>query len=276
MKRLSALLLAILALFSLCACGAAGAPASGGFSMDILNTGKSDGILLCMDGLVIVNDAADEDDFDAICDALSRRGAQRIDYLILSHYDKDHIGSAAALVRAYPVGEILGPDYEEDSTYFTQLERAAAERSVRFTRLTENRTVETENGSFTVDPPDIDYGDDNNNSLITTIRWHGANFLLLGDAKKNRMNEQLSQSEERYELIKLPHHGDSNKPLLTLIAQTKPRYAVATVSPAEEIEDRLLAALAAAGTEVFRTDGGAVSVEWTGTDFAVTQTDGGI
>ena len=277
MKRFSALLLAILTLFSLCACGsAAEAPVNGGFAMDILNTGKSDCIILSMDGLVIVNDAADEDDFDAICDALSRRGAQRIDYLILSHYDKDHIGSAAALVRAYPVGEILGPDYEEDSVYLTLLERAAAERAVRFTRLTENRTIETENGSVTVDPPDIDYGDDNNNSLVTTVRWRGANFLLLGDAKKNRMNEQLLQSEERYELIKLPHHGDGNKPLFTLIAQTRPRYAVATVSPAEEIEDKLLAALAAAGTEVFRTDGGAVSVEWTGTDFAVAQTDGGI
>ena len=30
--------------------------------------------------------------------------------------------------------------------------------------------------------------------------------------------------------------------------------------------------LAAAGTEVFRTDGGTVSAEWTGKDFAVTQT----
>ena len=48
-------------------------------------------------------------------------------------------------------------------------------------------------------------------------------------------------------------------------------YAVATVSPAEEVEDKLLAALAAAGTQVFRTDGGAVSVEWTDGGFTVMQ-----
>ena len=69
---------------------------------------------------------------------------------MLSHYDKDHIGSAAALVRAYPVGQILGPDYEEDSMYLTLLKRAAEERNTPFRRLTENYTVETENGSFTL------------------------------------------------------------------------------------------------------------------------------
>ena len=114
MKRCLAALLALCTLLALCACGAAvPGPENGVFSLDILNSGKSDCIIVCMDGVTVVNDAADEDDFDAICAALDRRGVQRIDYLILSHYDKDHIGSAAALVQAYPVGQILGPDYEE-------------------------------------------------------------------------------------------------------------------------------------------------------------------
>ena len=261
------------ALLALCACGAAVPGTENGvFSLDILNTGKSDCIIVCMDGVTVVNDAADEDDFDAICAALDRRGVQRIDYLILSHYDKDHIGSAAALVHAYPVGQILGPAYEEESVYFTLLERAAEDRNTPFLRLTENYRIETENGSVIADPPDVDYGDDNNNSLVTTVTWRGTGFLLLGDAKKNRLNEFLVQASGSYELIKLPHPGDSSTPLLKLIEQTKPRYAAATVSPAEEIEDKLLAALAAAGTEVFRTDSGAVRVEWTGADFTVVQT----
>ncbi len=248
MKRCLAALLALCTLLALCACGATVPGTENGvFSLDILNTGKSDCIIVCMDGVTVVNDAADEDDFDAICAALDRRGVQRIDYLILSHYDKDHIGSAAALVHAYPVGQILGPDYEEKSVYFTLLERAAEDRNTPFLRLTENYRIETENGSVIADPPDVDYGDDNNNSLVTTVTWRGTDFLLLGDAK------------------------DSSKPLLKLIEQTKPRYAAATVSPSEEIEDKLLTALAAAGTELFRTDSGAVRVEWTGTDFAVTQ-----
>ena len=94
MKRWLAALLVLCALLSLCACGAAAPETDGGtFSLDILDTGKSDCIIVCMDGVTVVNDAADEDDFDSICAALERRGVQRIDYLVLSHYDKDHIGS---------------------------------------------------------------------------------------------------------------------------------------------------------------------------------------
>lgn len=105
MKRCLAALLLLCALLSLCACGAAAPETDGGtFSLDILDTGKSDCIIVCMDGVTVVNDAADEDDFDSICAALERRGVQRIDYLILSHYDKDHIGSAAAPRARVPGG----------------------------------------------------------------------------------------------------------------------------------------------------------------------------
>lgn len=115
-------------------------------------------------------------------------------------------------------------------------------------------------------------GDDNNNSLVTTVTWREASFLLLGDAKKNRLNEFLDVALDSYELIKLPHHGDSNKPLLKLIAQTTPRYAAATVSPAEEVEDKLLAALAGRrhrGIPYRRRDG---ERRMDGQGFAVTQT----
>ena len=77
MKRWLAALLALCALLSLCACGAAAPETDGGtFSLDILDTGKSDCIIVCMDGVTVVNDAADEDDFDSICAALERRGVQ--------------------------------------------------------------------------------------------------------------------------------------------------------------------------------------------------------
>ena len=273
MKRIIALLTAVLLLFSLTAC-AAEAPtgeSTGTFRMEILSTGKSDCIILCMDDLVIVNDAADEDDFETICAALEEIGAEKIDYLILSHYDKDHIGSAAELVRTYEVGEICGPAYEENSVYLASLERAAESRSVPFTRLEEDKIISAENGSVLIDPPDIDYGDDNNNSLITTVTWKGENLLLLGDAKKDRLKEQLEVSLESYRFIKLPHHGDSNKPLLKLIDETKPTWAAVTAESETDIEPKLKTALTAAQTTLFCTANGPLTIHWTGTELTAEQ-----
>ncbi len=273
MKRIIALLMAVLLLFSLTACAAeAGAGESAEtFRMEILSTGKSDCIILCMDDLVIVNDAADEDDFETICAALAAFGAERIDYLILSHYDKDHIGSAAELVRTYEVGEIYGPVYEENSVYLASLERTAESCGVPFTRLEEDKFISTDNGTVLIDPPDTDYGDDNNNSLITTVTWKGENILLLGDAKKDRMKELLEVSQESYAFIKLPHHGDSCKPLLKLIAETKPTWAAVTAESEIDIEPKLTAALTVAQTTLFCTSEGQIIIQWNGTSLTAEQ-----
>ena len=64
--------------------GAAAAPAGNhasgrdAFSVTLLSTGKSDCAVIYMDGLVIVNDAADEDDYDAIASNLRSDGVTTI------------------------------------------------------------------------------------------------------------------------------------------------------------------------------------------------------
>lgn len=263
MKRRNALALLLAATLLLAGCGADAPPAES-FTADIPSTGKSDCILICMDGVVILCDAADADDYPAIRALMKERGVERIDYLILSHYDKDHIGSAAALVRVCPVGEVLGPDYREDSLEYADLEAACDETGTPWTRLREDRRVETGHGSFLADPPDRDYGDDNNNSLILTVTWRGESLLFLGDAKKKRMEEFLPVAETAYALVKLPHHGDSCKPLLRLIRDTAPAWAVETVSGFEAVEPELLNTLTGSGTTLFLTRDGPVRI--TGTD----------
>ena len=71
--------------------------------------------------------------------------------------------------------------------------------------------------------------------------------------------------------MKLPHHGDSSANLLRLLRQTRPLWAVETVSAAETVEPELLAALAETETALFLTRDGPVSVVWNGTDLSVVQ-----
>ena len=113
------LLLQILALL-LCGifaagCGAEKEAVPPDFSVDFLSTGKSDCAVIFMDGLVILSDTADANDADEIAALLRERGAEKIDYIIVSHYDKDHIGAAGELIRNFTVGAVLRPDYVEDS-----------------------------------------------------------------------------------------------------------------------------------------------------------------
>ncbi len=244
----------------------------GGLTVDFLSTGKSDCAVICMDDLVILSDTADADDYGAIAALLTERGIDRIDYIILSHYDKDHIGAAGALIRNFTVGAVLRPDYVEDSDEFEDMESAVASSDTRDLILTGDYRIESENGYVLVDPPDKNYGDDNNNSMLTTVTYKDRRLLFLADARKKRLEEFLSSAERGYDLIKLPHHGDSNKPLLRLLRETRPAWAVEMLSRQETVEPELLQLLAELDIPLLCTFDGPIRAVWTENGLQVTQT----
>lgn len=228
-----------------------------------LDTGKSDCIIMEMGDFVVVNDTADADDAAAICAYLDERDVERIEYLILSHFDKDHIGSAAVLLSEYEVGCVLMPDHEEDSEPYLMMTQALAQSGAEQRRLVEDCSFTLEGVAFTIDAPDEDsYDDDNNYSLITTISCGETRFLLMGDALKKRTGEFLDSEagKEQYDLIKMPHHGDYNKKLPELFAFARPEYVVLTAGEERaRVEDKTIELLGQSGCQVFYTDEGTVT-----------------
>lgn len=243
--------------------------------MTILDTGKSDCIVIEAGESVVVNDTADADDAAAICAFLDERGKTRIEYVILSHFDKDHIGSAADLLSRYEVGCVLMPDYEEDSEAYLSLMRAIEKTDTAYERLQKDVSFSVEGVSFYVDAPrESDYENDNNYSLITCVINGENRFLLMGDAKKIRTEEFLSSAmaRERYDLIKMPHHGNYTKNLETLFETAKPRYAVLTPDRKRlRVEEETVELLDEYGCEAYYTDEGAVTVVSDGSQVQVSQ-----
>lgn len=243
--------------------------------MTFLDTGKSDCIVIEAGAHVVVNDTADEDDMDTICAFLDERQANKIDYLILSHFDKDHIGSAAGLTRRYEVGQVLMPDYKEDSEAYQALMEAMEETDTAYTRLREDVSFSLDGIDFYVDAPqEAFYDNDNNYSLITAVTNKNSRFLLMGDAKKERTEEFLDSpvAGDRYDLIKMPHHGNYNKKLKELFITARPRYAVLT--PGAErtrVEEDTIALLESARCSFFYTDEGVVTAVSDGRSVEVSQ-----
>ena len=241
------------------------------FAVELLSTGKSDCAIIYMDGLVILSDTADEDDFPAIAGKLKADGVQRIDYIILSHYDKDHIGAAASLIRSFEVGTVIRPNHVEESGEYYALTKAETAAGTPVVLLRENYYIQTANGSVAVDPADMDYGDDNNNTAVTRITYRGHDLLFLGDARKKRIEELLRSGADHCDFIKLPHHGDGNKALFTLLRLSEPTWAAETVSEKESVEPELLELLDKLGVTLYLTSEGPVHILWDGAALTASQ-----
>ncbi len=243
--------------------------------MTFLDTGKSDCIVIELEDCVIVNDTADADDYELISGFLDEKQITTIDYMILSHFDKDHIGSAAMLLTNYDVDCVIMPDYEETSLYYEALVQALEQSDAQQLWLYDDYSFTASGAEIVVSAAnETEYKDDNNYSLITTVTYGENRFLLMGDAMKKRTGEFLETvlAEEHYDLIKMPHHGDYYKKLEDLIACVRPDAAVLTVGQERDrLEEETVLLLQEYGCRIYDTIDGNVNVESDGGNISVTQ-----
>ena len=241
---------------------------------DFLETGKSDAILLRVGDAVILVDTGETDDYGVISRCLQEYGISEIDYLVLTHFDNDHIGAAAGILQNYRVKTVFMPDYVRDSSLYRRMMEVLAllpDTAVR--RVTEETTVEISGGRMVIYPTalykngltlgkDEDHAlEENNFSLITSVFFGQRSILLMGDAEKERIREfsETLGEDYRYDLIKIPHHGDANKPLRELLLGCDGlRYCVVHVAEQADVESSLVTAIQGAGAEAFYTYDGRV------------------
>ena len=91
------------------------------FVIASLNVGKADCSILAYQGSFGLIDTGTREAYDLIDKVLSLNHQQTIDYLIISHYDKDHVGSAVKLLQNYNVKEIYLPAYVSSKSGYSQL-----------------------------------------------------------------------------------------------------------------------------------------------------------
>ena len=238
--------------------------------MEVLSTGDSDCILISADGYTILCDLADRDDYELIEAKLREWDVKKIDCIYLTHYDKDHIGSAGAIFRDFEIGEIVGPNYQSKTSEYAELMTYIKSRKMELRRLTAAERKNYGALSVTVNVPSKQYyADENDYSLILTLRYGDTAFLLCGDAMKERLTEALPAVGGHYDLVKLPHHGEYNKAVESLIKSATPGYAVSCVASEGEVEAKLVSLLSRYGVKSFFTCEGGVSVVSDGKTLAV-------
>ena len=155
---------------------------------------------------------------------LRARGESRIDALVLSHRDTDHVGGAAALLRALPVDALWT---SLDATH--PLLAAAASRSVR---CAAGQSWQWDGVRFEMlHPPAADYAHAvAPNALSCVLRVQGSRHaaLLAGDiehAQETALRVAAAQAV-RADLLLVPHHGSRTSSSAGFLDAVAPRTAV--------------------------------------------------
>ena len=206
------------------------------FYIEFLSTGKSDCTIIISDGKAVMCDTAESDNGHEITSRLKELGIKKLEYLILTHFDKDHIGGVSAVLSSVEVGTVFTPDYESYSDSYYDMIYAVSSSNAEYIKLTKDTNFKLGKGEFNINIPKAEeYENENNYSLITSVKYGDTSFLLTGDALKIRMTEYLDETNaEQYNVIKMPHHGDYYKKLSELFSITKPQYCIINCDASRE------------------------------------------
>lgn len=229
--------------------------AAGELKVTFFDVGKADAMLLQSETANVVIDCGEKGDGKKIGKLLEENDLDTIDYLIITHFDKDHVGGAAKLIRSFNVKNVLTPDYEGNVDEYDKYLGALAEKSITPLKLTEDISFTLDGIDYMIYAPKKDYygeGDsaENDFSLVTKVVHNKNTLLFTGDAMEQRLDEIMDIGE--CTLLKVPYHGRKLDNISDFLSAVKPKCAVVCTS-SSEFSGKVQDALKKCGAKTYAT-----------------------
>lgn len=304
MKRISllALLLALLMACSallLASCGGENTPGSttgggdvggqpegdGKINVKFFKVGKANATLIRTGNTAILIDTGDEkdednngktDDGEKILTYLAEKGITKLDYVIVSQFNKNHYGSLGTILDGgITVGGVIEPDYAKTGTYYDAYRAALAGAGITPQVISEKTTLSCAGLNFTFYPATMtttSADQDEFYSLAIAVESGDFSMLLASDifgARTTALIEELGG--KTFDLLQVPLHGAYNDTVESLVTAVSPKYAVIFASDNNPEDIRVTNLLANKGITTFVTKGGSVEAKFENNTLTVKQ-----
>ena len=238
--------------------GVASDSTSVGMEVHFIDVGQGDATLIKADGHAMLIDAGENDKGTAVQLYLQKQGVERLDYLVLTHTDSDHIGGADVIISKFDIGQIFLSDFKKDNKTYRELMDSMKSRNMTFSTPEVGAEYELGDAVFTIIAPNDNY-EDPNNSSIALILDHGENsFLFSGDCEEEAEQDILENGMNLdVDVYQAGHHGSRSSSTEEFLDAMSPEYAVISCAEGNSYghpHAQTLNNLRGRRIKVFRTD----------------------
>ncbi|EMA49282.1 competence-like protein [Halococcus morrhuae DSM 1307] len=217
-----------------------GPAANGTFEIHSINVGQSDSTLIIgpTNQTMLIDTGDYRDDGEFVLDYLKKHDIDRIDYLVTTHPDADHIGGNAAVIKYYEtkangIGAVYDPGISSSSQTYEDYLDAVEKYDITLYETHAGDSIPFDGVQTQVlSPPEnyIEGEDPNQNSIVLRLGFGHTSFVLPGDAEKGAESHLTDEYGDRLNstVLKAGHHGsdtsstnpylDAVDPQVTLIS----------------------------------------------------------
>ncbi len=173
-----------------------------------IDVGQGDSTLITCDGHAMLIDAGDYSKGTAIQNYLQKQKVTKLDYLILTHPDSDHIGGAPVIITKFEIDKVFVSNYEKDNKTYLKLIQALDNKRLKYTTPKVGTQYTLGTAKITILAPNGEYDNPNDASVALMIHNGENKFLFTGDAGEDAERDMLETDIGlSADVLKAGHHG---------------------------------------------------------------------
>jgi len=187
---------------------------------------------------------------------------RRIDLVVATHADSDHLAGLVSLPGRYRVGAVLQPPAMGDDALAQAWEQQLAEAGVAVSTALRGQSLTLDSGIalqvLHPGPELLSQGNRNENSVVLLLTMGEFRMLLTGDIEGEAERELLRLGlVPPVTALKVAHHGSPSSTGEAFLAACQPQIAVISVGAENRVGHpayAVLERLSSAGARILRTD----------------------
>ena len=182
---------------------------SGSLNLHYLDVGQGNAVLAESQGHYMLIDGGARKASSFVVSYLEKQGVKELDYLLISHFDEDHLAGAIGALHKFPVKQLITPDYETDSSIYQSYAEVVQEKQYQAIHPKVGDEFAFGTATFRVISP-VAYGhEDENQDSVGIILQNGENeFFIGGDIGLESEKEILNTGTDiQADVMLMNHHG---------------------------------------------------------------------
>jgi competence protein ComEC len=186
---------------------------------------------------------------------LLKNRIKKIDLLILTHMDSDHIGGYESILKAVKINNIgISVNSGRKQEYKRIREKF---QNIKSLKAGDKFSFDGINFKILAPQKAEQIVSENNDSIVLLMKYQGVKSLFMGDLEKEGEEELIKKYKDLdIDILKIGHHGSKTSSTEEFIQATTPQIALISVGnrfksvPGQEVLERLNEV----GASIYRTD----------------------
>lgn len=227
--------------------------------INYIDVGQGNAALIKTNNETILIDGGNRSNSRYYYNYIKNKNIKKIDYMIVSHYDEDHISGLISILDNFEVSNVLCPDYKKDTKIYKSFKNSLkkSKANIIYPKKGDNFNISDARIKI-LWPNKYKNNIDNDNSIILKLIHGNMSFLFTGDASINIENQLIySGFNLKSDVVMLGHHGSKYSTSNEFLEEVDPKLAIISVGNNNRYghpSNRVLKLLNNKNIKILRTD----------------------